>query len=281
MARQRYSDVHVALGAEDRALWCMMEPQGRPSFTWPLLDDLARIRDLIDALFMATSPSAARPFDYLVLGSRAPGIFNLGGDLALFAEHIRAGDRTALSEYARACVMAVYANHSGHNHGVVTISLIQGDALGGGLEAALSSDVLVAERQAKLGLPEVLFNLFPGMGAYSFLSRRIGMVKAEEVILSGRLYTAAEMHALGMIDVLAEEGEGEAAVRAYIARHRAHWRAQSTLYGVRRRINPVSLDELIDVTDMWVDAALGMSEQDLRRMTRIAAVQDRSRRTAG
>ena len=80
---------------------------------------------------------------------------------------------------------------------------------------------MVAERQAKFGLPEILFNLFPGMGAYSFLSRRIGTVKAEEIILGGRIYSAEEMQALGVIDLVAEEGEGERAVREYIARNRS------------------------------------------------------------
>ena len=212
VASQSYSDLEVSITTEDRAFWCFMKPRERPSFTLPLLRDLGHMQSLIDALFTSTPPGAVTPFDYFVLGSRARGVFNLGGDLGLFAEKIRQGDRDGLRRYAHACVISGYANYTGYGHGVVTIALIQGDALGGGLEAPLSCDVMVAERQAKFGLPEILFNLFPGMGAYSFLSRRIGAAKAEEMILSGRLYTAAEMHALGVVDVLAEEGEGERAV---------------------------------------------------------------------
>jgi DSF synthase len=123
----------------------------------------------------------------------------------------------------------------------------------------------------------VLFNLFPGMGAYSFLSRRVGMLKAEEMILSGRTYTAEEMLAIGAIDIVVERGEGEQAVRSYIARNRTRQQALSTVYKVRRRVNPVSLEELRDVTDMWVESAMRLSEQDLRRMCRIASAQDRLR----
>ena len=50
--------------------------------------------------------------------------------------------------------------------------------LGGGFEAALSSQVLIAERSARFGFPEIMFNLFPGMGAYSLISRRIGGKRA-------------------------------------------------------------------------------------------------------
>ncbi len=159
----------------------------------------------------------------------------------------------------------------------MTIALLQGDALGGGFESALSCDVLIAERQAKFGLPEVLFNLYPGMGAYSFLSRRVGMLKAEEIILGGKTYTAEEMLALGGIDMVVDQGEGERAVRDYIARNRSRQLALQAVYKVRRRVNPVSLEELNDITDLWVDTALRLSDQDLRRMCRIAAAQDRFR----
>ena len=276
VARQEFTELAARIVPEDRALWCVMAPRARPCFTRPLLRELAHIRDLIDALFMAKPADASPPFDYFVLGSRSRGVFSLGGDLHLFANCIRAGDREGLRAYAHACAMTAHDNHSGHGHGVITIGLIQGDALGGGMEGALSCDVLIAERQVKFGLPEILFNLFPGMGAYSFLSRRVGMVKAQEIILSGRLYTAAEMQALGVIDVLVEAGEGERAVRDYISRHRGHFRAQSAIYKVRRRVSPVPSQELLDVADIWVDAALNLTQQDLRRMSRIAAAQDRT-----
>jgi enoyl-CoA hydratase/carnithine racemase len=57
------------------------------------------------------------------------------------------------------------------------------------------------------------------MGAYSFLSRRVGPVQAERMITSGRLYSAEGLHTLGPVDVLAEDGKGEAAVRDHIDRN--------------------------------------------------------------
>jgi DSF synthase len=281
VGRQRFENLDVALTEEDRAFWCFMKPARRPSFTRELLRDLADMQLLIASLFAENPKGAPAPFDYFVLGSRSQGVFNLGGDLTLFADKIRQGKREELRHYAHACVTSGYANYTGYGQGVMTIALIQGDALGGGLEAALSCDILVAERQAKFGLPEIVFNLFPGMGAYTFLSRRVGMLKAEEIITSGRIYTAEEMHALGVVDVLAETGEGERAVREHIARNRSRQLALSAIYKVRRRVNPVSIEELRDITDLWVETALKLPEQDLAKMCRIAAAQDRFRaRTA-
>ena len=273
VAGQYYSDLDVCITPEDRAFWCFMKPQERPSFTRQLLTDLTDVQQMIKKL-LADGPA---PFDYVILGSHSQGVFNLGGDLTLFADRIRQRDREGLRRYARACVAVGYANHTGYDNRVMTIALVQGDALGGGFESALSCDKIIAERQVKFGLPEVLFNLYPGMGAYSFLSRRVGMLKAEEIILGGRTYTADEMLALGAIDMVVEQGEGERAVRDYITRNRPRQIALSAIHKVRRRVNPVSLEELNDVTDMWVDAALLLSDQDLRRMCRIAAAQDRFR----
>lgn len=273
VSRRAYSDLDTYITEEDGAFWCFMKPQARPSFTRQLLVDLEDMQRMIRQLFV----SGPAPFNYFILASRSQGVFNLGGDLTLFAEKIRARDREGLRHYAYSCVETGHANYRGYDNGVVTIALMQGDALGGGLECALSCDVLIAERHAKFGLPEVLFNLFPGMGAYSYLSRRVGMLKVEEMILGGRTYSAEEMLALGAIDMVVEQGEGEQAVRDYIARNRTRQLAVSTVYKVRRRVNPVSLEELRDVTDLWVEAALRLSEQDLRRMCRIAAAQDRFR----
>ena len=58
---------------------------------------------------------------------------------------------------------------------IVTISLVRGNALGGGFEIALSGDVIIAERSAMMGFPEILFNCFPGMGAFQTLSSRVGL----------------------------------------------------------------------------------------------------------
>ncbi len=175
-----------------------MRPGPKPCFTLALLHDIlaqqALLREVLSPARRGEAPPAVR---WYVMGSRIPGIFNLGGDLGHFAEKIRARDLSALRRYGHLCVEAIFGNAEAFRAPVGTIALVQGDALGGGFECALAFDVIVAERSAKFGLPEILFNLFPGMGAYSFLARRIGTVQAERLITSGRLYTAEELHGAG------------------------------------------------------------------------------------
>jgi DSF synthase len=277
VAAARYDTIEVELDPEARTYWCFMRAQGRGSFSPGLLRDLIHMQRSIAPMFAARAHEPRRPFDYIVLGSRNPGIFNLGGDLDLFAQKIRDQDRAALRQYAYTCVEAVHNGYVACNAPIITVALVQGDALGGGFETALALDVIVAEKSAKMGLPEIMFNLFPGMGAYSFLSRRLDAARAEKMILSGKVYTAEELHAMGIVDVLAEDGEGEIAAREYIDRHAYRHNAYHGVFQARRRVNPVTLQELRDVTDIWVETALNLNDSDLRRMARLTAAQDRRR----
>src|SRR5262249_18178593 len=255
--------------------WCYLRPDGVPSFTRGILRDLADMQRAIKRMFDDSIAQINPPIRHFVVGSRIPGIFNMGGDLGFLADRIRTGDRDALTEYARACIEVVFNNATALHLPIVTIALVQGDALGGGFEAALSCDVIVAERSAKFGLPEILFNLFPGMGAYSLLCRRLEPARAERMILSGRIYTAAQLHEMGVVDVLAEDEAGEDAGRRYIARQRKRHGAHRAVCAVRRRINPLTFKELQDVTEIWVDTALQLEESDLRKMERLMGAQRR------
>ncbi len=271
-----FENLDITLDIERRTLWNYMRPAGGLAcFTMELLGDIRAMHAAIRDLHATTRQAGGAPLQYVVAASHIPGIYNMGGDLALFANKIRNGERSVLEAYAHACVDLVYANSIAFGLPLVTIGLVQGDALGGGFECALSYDVIIAERSAKLGLPEILFNLFPGMGAYSFLSRRLDPARAEKMILSGRIYTAEELFEMGVVDVLAEDGEGHYATQAYIERNARKHNAYSAVYAARRRVHPVAEQELRDVVEIWIDAAMNLEAPDLRKMERLAAAQAR------
>ena len=252
-------------------LWTYMTPLDRPNFNQPMLRDFQRWQAEIGREF--ADPEEG--LKYLVLGSRFPGVFNLGGDLQLFAGFIEAGDRDGLVRYGRDCVSILHNNLRRLELPIITVALVQGDALGGGFEAALSFNVIVAERGVRFGLPELVFGLFPGMGAHSLLSRKIGLARAEEMMLSNRLYTAEEMYEMGVVHVLAEPGQGEDAVRDYIARNRRRQVGHRGIYHASSLVNPVTLEELNAVVEVWADSALCLSSNDLKLMRRLGDAQVR------
>jgi DSF synthase len=252
-------------------LWTFMTPVDRPNFNRPMLRDFQRWQAEIGREF--ADPEEGLKF--LVLGSRFPGIFNLGGDLELFAGFISAGDRDGLVRYGRDCVSILHNNLRRLELPVVTIALVQGDALGGGFEAVLSFNVIVAEKGARFGLPEIAFGLFPGMGAHSLLSRKIGLARAEELMLSNRLYTAEEMHEMGLVHILAEPGCGEEAVRAYIAKNGRRQVGHRGIYHASSLAAPVTLEELNAIVEIWADSALCLGDADLKLMRRLGDAQTR------
>lgn len=265
------SELDVLYQADHAALWTYMRPSRRPSFTPPMLHDFEDWQRLILENF---GPGQV-PLRYLVLGSRAPGVFCFGGDLELFERLIRSGDRDGLVRYGYRCVEILHRNMNTLDLPMLTIGLVQGAALGGGFEALLSFDYIIAERDATFGLPEILFGLFPGMGAHAILSRKLGSAMADRLIVSNQTYSAEEMFELGIVHQLAENGEGQAACMEFV---RKSERRHPGLVAARRAMkttNPIGLAELKRIVDLWAEAALQLSDGDLKVMGRLTRAQER------
>jgi len=262
---------------EDGVLRLAMQGQPMPCFSLALLEEVRNIQFRIEASGgMIAWQGELHRLNFLVLESKVSGVFNLGGDIALFRRLIEARDRFGLGRYARLCIDAIHHNIVHYNLPCQTISLVTGKALGGGMESALSSSVVIAEKSAEFGLPEVLFNLFPGMGAWNLISRRVGSRLAEEIITSGRSYTGEEMHRLGLVDVLADDGQGEQVLRDYIRGAKRKQKTLNALAQVREAMSPISHDDLARIIDIWVDAALGLDARDLKMMERLVNAQSRT-----
>ena len=270
-----YSDVQFEFEPATGVVWGYMNQRGNPCFNLGLLKDLRAFGGEITANSGHLEfEGAMHKVHYYVAGSRVPKVFNLGGDLALFLLLIRSRDRDALAHYAKLCVDNIHARVQNYFcPTLTTISLVQGEALGGGFETALSSDVLIAEESAMLGLPEILFNLFPGMGAYSLLARRIGARGAENLILSGKILPAAKLYEMGVVDVLAKDGEGEATTQAWIAENSRKRSGFQAVMRARQQVNPVTREELDAIADTWVDCALRLEDRDMRMMSRVVRAQ--------
>ncbi len=83
------------------------------------------------------------------------------------------------------------------------IAMVNGFALGGGLETALACDFIYAAEEAVFGLPEVTIGLFPGFGGTQRLMRLVGKARAMELIFSGRKFTASEGREWGVVNEVA------------------------------------------------------------------------------
>jgi DSF synthase len=268
--------VDVEFDAETATLFWFMHPSPRPCFNAGLLEESKEFEGRIEqhnGWFLHDGKE--HRIQNAVYGSRTPGVFNLGGDLSMFVQAILRKDHAILTHYGKMCVDNMYRRIVGYNAQISTFSVVQGKAFGGGFECALASEHIIAEESSTFSFPEVLFNMFPGMGALSLLTRRIGLRKAEELIMSGQVFTAREMFNLGVVDEMAGDGNGIEVARRQIKSRQRRRNSYAAMSLAKREVQPVSHSEMRAVVDIWVEAALKLESRDLRMMARLARAQDK------
>jgi DSF synthase len=273
---QNLRQIEVDYEPETSSLYWWMNPAPRPCFNSAFLAEVEQFESRLEQ-HQGWIKHEGREclVKNVVFGSRIPGVFNLGGDLSMFIQAILRKDRGSLVQYGDLCVDNMFRRLSGFGVGIGTFSLVQGKAFGGGFECALASETIVAERSATMSFPEVLFNMFPGMGALSLLTRKIGLRKAEDIILSGQVYSAKEMLDLGVVDYLTDDGNGLEFTRAMIKARLRRSNSYRAMAAAKRAVNPVSHDEMRSVVQVWVDAAMRLEHRDLKMMARLVRAQDR------
>jgi DSF synthase len=210
-----------------------------------------------------------------VVASDHPGTFSLGGDLAYFLNCIDRDDRTSLEDYAHTCIDAQIATARHYGLPVTTLSVIEGECLGGGFECALASSVLIADETSRFAFPELTFGMFPGMGALALLLRKVSPAVARRLILEQAVYTAAELHELGVVDIVARPGQARDAARTYM---RENIKRHAGLHGLQVAIDhalPINSEEFTAVVEEWVDTAFRLSDSNRRLMDYLARGQQR------
>ncbi|MDB9349740.1 crotonase/enoyl-CoA hydratase family protein [Nodularia spumigena] len=268
------SQVTVKFNPQQESLWVHWNPQPRPCFNLELLESIQAYGNFLQKhkgkIFDAGEEYSLK---YTITLSDNPKAFNLGGDLELFIDAIENGEYLKLLEYGKKCIEVVYKNYIAYGLPLTTIALVQGLCLGGGFEAALGHHILIAEKTARFGFPEISFNLFPGMGAYSLLERRLGQRLADQLISSGKRYTDQEMFDLGVVDVLVEDGTGYNAVNELISQRQAHQYGLQGISEIRRLTQKLEYNELESIVEVWAKRAMHITNQDLKLMKRLARWQ--------
>lgn len=262
---ERENEVGFSFNPTSKVAWFTLEHKNRPCFTRKVLGEL-------DASLTHLKLSVPRP-RFLVLSSRNPEVFSLGGDLRLFNGLIRGRRRQELDQYMTACIDIMHKLTSLPD--CERVALVRGNAFGGGFEAALACDTIIAEEGAKFGFPERMFNLFPGMGAYNFLVRRIHPAQAKRLIMSAKIFSADQLLELGVIDKVVKPGTGDNAVYEHISHFSRYQNGFNAIKNVVNADRSVDYDELLHIGKQWVQCALKLTEKDLGLMAQLERSQRR------
>jgi DSF synthase len=256
----------VNIDDEYKILWLGIDLQDKLCYSKSFLENLTNVNELIIYLIKKEN------IKYVVAYSLNKGVWNLGGDLEYFISCIKNKKKADLKDYAYKCIDLVYNYNSNYELDVFSSCVVQGNAFGGGFESALSGNYIVAEQSAKFSFPEVFFGTFPGMGAYSFLTKKVGFNKANEIINSNKTYTATEIHGMGIINDVCKDGMGILLMTDLIKSGGLEQYVNKPFVNI---VNKVSKQELISVVDLWLDMAFSLTEENIDRMAKFANFQRR------
>jgi DSF synthase len=277
-AKPNTTHIRLDHDSQTNVFWAQMHAseaqKARPCCSEQLIEEALDIQTYINRMqVLRQDAEDDNLLAHLVVASEAPSTFCLGGDLALFARAIRNRDRDTLEAYALRCVDVVHGFQSIADGTTHTIALIQGDAMGGGVELALACNTIIAEEGSMLAFPEAYFGLFPGMGAYPFLCKRVAPMVAKRMLLDRHTYSAEEMKALGVVDFLVKPGAGFEAADQFIAQQRRSQVAQVAVARIHHAYEQVTLEALQVMTRSWVDCAMRLQPKQLAMMERLLTAQ--------
>lgn len=270
--------IYINYEAEIKTLWITLHPQPKPVFTFDVLTSVHSVQKAIWALWGGQDEYRDSPVRFLAFRG-AGAFYTLGGDLDFYLDCLAKGDRPALRDYARASAACIAWNASCLRGSVITMATIHGKALGGGIDAPRSCNLMVAERQASFCYPEINFNHLP-IASLSVLSRYTGVRAAHKILDSGESYTAEQFEALGGLDAVTPSGEGENWLRRYAAQTLPIHAARMSLFCAFNRRQGDLETELEPLADKWADSMMRLTPLEIYKLQRIARAQERMIRAA-
>lgn len=270
------AQLRTRFDVDQSAFWIRLQATPRPTLNEVMLRELMETYDMVARTGGTVSiEGRAYPLQYLVIASDTPGTFSLGGDHSFFLQMLDNNDFEKMDWYSTSCAGLVYRTYRALDLPLFTVTLVQGACMGGGAEAAIASDLLVAEESSVFGFPEITCNFFAGQGAASLLIRAVGRSKAEEMITTGRRYTAHEMCQIGLVDHVVPDGQGEIELDRLI---RARQKTHAALLGfanARRIVERLELGELQAIARLWTECVMNMGERDRKMARRLIDRQNR------
>ncbi len=268
---RQFNGIAITYFREQELLLWKIKNKGMPNFSMSILREFKAFSLWVREYF--SHPD--RPLKFIVSASEHTEVYNMGGDLSFFKNNIKGNDKEKLRIYAHLCIDAIYDMYTSFGMPAISIALLEGNAYGGGFECALAHDYIIAEENVQFCLPERKFNLFPGMGAYSLLSRKLDPMDANMITRGGKIYKTNFFESLGLVEKVVGRGTAMTGLGTFVEKMNEAFNFEYHHIKCKKMINPLTKKELMAITDVWVDACMKVDAFDLRKMEILANAQAR------
>jgi len=209
-----------------------------------MLDDLER--------FSAALPALESHASALIIYSKQKAGFSAGADLRELYTLVQQTDAASAGKGVREGLERIHAVFNRLDMSpLITIVAVHGVCFGGGLELALTCDLMIADKMARFCFPELRLGLIPGFGGIPRLKRDIGNSVVRDMLLTGRSINATKALSVGLASQVAAEGEALRVARVTAAQVTKFDRA--TASAAKRFIKPLPIDELRHEIDIFCE----------------------------
>lgn len=253
-------NISIEIDSKNKVLWLFKGNNYQLHYSFEMINDfynsLSQISHLITKNEIKT----------VIIKSANEKVWSMGGDLDFFIRCIKSRNSNLLRNYAYNCIKCIYALNNNFNSDATIVSFVQGNAFGGGFECALASDYVISENHVKFSFPESLFGTFPGMGAYSFLTRRIGYKKANEIIHSSTKWDAKEMMDLNIIDWIVDSDSTENILNLI----KKQFPPKDKFSKI---CNTITITELTTIVDEWLETIMRLDSKQIDFIEKIISSQ--------
>jgi enoyl-CoA hydratase len=202
--------------------------------------------------FVATLESTSGEASALIIYSQLKSGFSAGGDLRELYAYTQA---VSAAERVTGIRVSLELSHRVFNAidaaPLVTIAAVHGVCFGGGLELALTSDLIIADKMARFCFPELRLGLIPGGGGIPRLKRDLGNGVVRDLLLTGRSMNASKAHSSGLVSQLAAEGEALSVARSTAAQIKKF--DVAARIAAKRFVKPIPCDELHEEIEIFCD----------------------------
>jgi enoyl-CoA hydratase len=191
----------------------------------------------------AALPALEESAHALIIHSKKAAGFSAGGDLRELQRRLAETEKQAALEGVRDFHQRIH-----HVMNVIdaspltTIAAVHGIVFGGGLELALTCDLIIADKTARFCFPELRLGIIPGFGGIPRLKRDLGNAVVRDLLLTGRSFNATKAQQVGLVSQVVGEGEALRVARATAAQLGKFDR--TTAAAAKKFIKPIPYDEL-------------------------------------
>ncbi|WP_103863588.1 crotonase/enoyl-CoA hydratase family protein [Aquimarina sp. I32.4] len=249
---------------EQELLFWKINDKGRiPDFCLKRLEEFKEFTSWVKDYF--SHPD--RPVKFIVSTLGDNDLYSMRNDLSFVTNSIISKDKSALTLYGYLSVEAMYQIYNSFGLKALTVAFVEEDIFGGAFECALAHDFIVAEEQVEFSLPEnKLFNMFPGMGAYSLLYRKLNTRDADVILTDRRVYKGRDLYDFGCINKIVEKSSSVKMLFSYIEKIKERFNFEYYHTQCKKSVFSLTKKELLNVTDLWVEAYMDIHPSDLYRM---------------